>query len=285
MKKRKEKRMITQERIEEYCLWLQENERSRGTISKYYYYLCQLQGFLGRTQVSKEGVVLWKEALRRRLSPLTVNCALAAVNGFFRYWGWEGCVTKLYKVSREIFCPEERELLQDEYLRLIRQARENGNERMELLLQTMATSGIRVSELPYITLEAAGSGVAEVDCKGRIRKIFLCRELCRRVTDYARRSGITSGMLFITRTGRPMDRSNIWRAMKKLGEQAGVGTRKVFPHNLRHLFARSYYQMEKDLGKLADLLGHSSINTTRIYTIESGKNHIRQLEKLELFVE
>ena len=163
-------------------------------------------------------------------------------------------------------------------------ARENGNERLALLIQTICSTGIRISELDNITVEAAGRKTAMVDCKGKVRRIFLPANLCRILLEYAEKKGIHSGMIFVTRTKRKMDRSNIWRDMKKAAVLAGVELGKVFPHNLRHLFARSFYSQEKDMLRLADLLGHSSIATTRIYTMESGENHARQLEKMDLII-
>ncbi|MDO4267018.1 MAG: tyrosine-type recombinase/integrase [Eubacteriales bacterium] len=280
--------VLTAGLVREYRQWLYQNEKSGGTIQKYCYYLEQFQEFLEETkteQVDKECVLRWKEQLKGRLAPSTVNGALAAVNGLFRYAGWEGCVVRLIRIRRQMFCSEKGELSRAEYERLVDAARKEKNERMEMLLQTVCSTGIRISELSYITAESLRLRYTQVDCKGKIRKIFLTEGLCRRLRTYCEKTGIKSGPIFITRTGRPMDRSNIWREMKKLAETAGVETEKVFPHNLRHLFARVYYNTEKDLLRLSDILGHSSINTTRIYTMESGETHIRQLEALNLLAE
>ena len=171
-----------------------------------------------------------------------------------------------------------------EYTRLVRTALNKGNIRLALLIQTICSTGIRVSELPFITVEAAVKGKAEVDCKGKVRTVFLTRQLSQMLIRYAKEKHIESGMIFITRNGAALDRSNIWRDMKALGLEAGVAREKIYPHNLRHLFARSYYDSEKDLSRLADILGHSSVDTTRIYTMESGYNHIRQLENLRLLI-
>ena len=184
-----------------------------------------------------------------------------------------------------MFCAGSRELTRSEYEQLVRTARAMGNERMAMLLQTVCSTGIRISEISFITVEALERRCADVDCKGKIRKIFLTDQLCRILKAYVKARGITSGMIFITRSGRAMDRSNIWREMKKIATQAGICREKVFPHNLRHLFARVYYGQEKDLLRLSDILGHSSVDTTRIYTMESGENHIRQLEHLDLVIE
>lgn len=276
------KRKITQQLIDSYCQWLHQNERSKGTVRKYRFYMERLQEYLQGQEIDKECLLQWKQELRQRLSPSTVNCALAALNGFLRYAQWDHLTVRFVKVGRRIFCQEQRELSRQEYRRLIEAAEEQGNERMALLMQTVCSTGIRISELPYITLEAAKRQYAEVDCKGKVRKVLLTDKLCRMLKTYAQRKNIKSGTIFVTRTGKPLDRSNIWREMKKLSSVSEVKQEKVFPHNLRHLFARVYYSMEKDLLRLSDILGHSNINTTRIYTIESGENHIRQLEKMNL---
>ena len=278
------KRVISEEIIESYCTYLQECERSRGTIQKYRHCLELFREFLYGRAVGKALVVQWKDSLKRCLSTSTVNGAIAALNGLFRYLGWKDCVTRFFKTSRRIFCSEERELERQEYERLVMEAERMGDERMAVLLQTIAATGIRVSELRYITAEAVRSGAAELDNKGRIRRILLTGGLRELLKRYMARHDIHRGPLFITRNGNPMVRSNIWRAMKRLGAQCGVAESKVFPHNLRHLFARTYYDQEKDLSRLADILGHSSVNTTRIYTMESGKEHARQLEKLNLLI-
>lgn len=277
-----EKRNITQQRINLYCQWLYQNEKSRGTIKKYRYYLEQLLEYLQGQEIDKERLLQWKQELRKRLSPSTVNCALAALNGFLRYEGWDHLTVRFIKVARRIFCQEKRDLSRLEYSRLIETAEAQGKERMALLMQTVCSTGIRISELSYITVEAVKQQYAEVECKGKIRRVLMTEELCRMLKKYAKRKNITAGTIFVTRTGKPLDRSNIWREMKKISLESGVKREKVFPHNLRHLFAKVYYSMERDLLRLSDILGHSNINTTRIYTMESGGNHIRQLEKMNL---
>lgn len=276
------KRIVTQESVSKYCEWLYGCEKSSGTIKQYRYYLMLFMQYMNGKSVEKRDVIMWKGILRERMAPVTVNSALAAVNGFFSYNAWQDCRTKFLKVSRRVFCPENREIDRDEYERLVKTAYKKGDERMAMLLQTICATGIRVSEVPYITLEAVKAGKAEVECKGRIRTVFLTSRLCYMLLDYAKKSHIDSGMIFVTRSGKALDRSNIWRNMKKLCEGADVLWDKVFPHNFRHLFARLYYEQEKNLVRLADILGHSNINTTRIYTMESGHNHMRQLEKLEV---
>lgn len=277
-------RTITEEAIEEYCHWLYCQEKSQVTIQKYRYYLEKLRLYLDGNSISKEAVILWKTALRKKFSPVTANGALAAVNGFFKYKGWLDLRVRFFKVSCNVFCTEQKELTKEEYKRLVRVAKENKKERLVMILQTICSSGIRVSELSFITVEAAENGVAEVECKGRNRTVILTGQLCELLKKHARERNIMSGMIFITRTGKSLDRSNIWREMKALGRLAQVSEEKIFPHNLRHLFARTFYMLEKDLSRLADILGHSDVNTTRIYTRESGHVHLKILEKLDLIV-
>ena len=280
--KKIENRILTTQIIRDYCVWLDQCERSRETVQKYEYSLVQFMDFLAGRPVTKDLVILWKGFLREKLAPVTVNGALAALNGFFRYCQWNDCRIRFLKISKCTFCPESRELSKQEYHRLVKTAMAKGNERLALLLETICSSGIRVSELPFITVAAIRKGQAEVDCKGRIRTVLLTRRLCQLLQEYADHNEIKDGMIFVTRSGKAMDRSNIWRQMKDLAFEAKVGREKVFPHNLRHLFARTYYEITKDLSKLADILGHRDINTTRIYTIESGSKHRKQLENMGL---
>lgn len=263
---------------------MHQNEMSNKTISKYRHYLDIFLMFLDGSEVTKEKVILWKEYLREQLQPTTINGALAALNSFLRYREWEDCTVKLIKVKRRVYMLEQQELTKEEYIRIVQTAVNMGNERLALMLQTICCTGIRISELSFLTVEAVAHRVMDVDCKGRVRTVFLTEMLCERLEDYVDRMQIKTGSIFVTKSGKPMDRSNIWREMKTVGIKANVDPRKVFPHNLRHLFARSYYSQEKDLLRLADILGHSSVNTTRIYTMESGGNHMRQLEKMNLLV-
>ncbi|RHB47828.1 integrase [Enterocloster aldenensis] len=282
--KNNQDRMMTAQKINDYCKWLEHCERSRETIQRYGYHLTNFMDYVNGRPVQKEMVICWKSRLREKMAPVTVNGALAALNGFFRFFGWHDCNARFLKITKKAFCPESRELSKQEYQRLVRTAAESGNERISLVLETICSCGIRVSELPFITVEAAGKGQADVDCKGRIRTVLLTKRLCKLLLDYAGKKGIERGMIFVTRNGRALDRSNIWREMKALGLEAGVDREKIFPHNLRHLFARTYYAMTKDLSKLADILGHRDINTTRIYTMESGSEHRRQLEHMGLIL-
>ena len=217
-------------------------------------------------------------------APATVNSILAAVNGFFRFMGWKDIAVKLLKIQKALFCDERRELTRAEYARLVSAAQKVGNERLSLVMQTICATGTRVSELRFITVEAVTTGRAEICNKGKRRTVFLPGRLRRLLRKYLQKQKKTAGAVFTTRTGRPLDRSNIWRDMKALCESADVEPGKVFPLNLRHLFARTYYSLEKDLSRMADSLGHSSVNTTRIYTMESGGVHQRQLERMGLII-
>ena len=217
-------------------------------------------------------------------APATVNSILAAVNGFFRFMGWKDIAVKLLKIQKALFCGERRELTRAEYARLVSAAQKVGNERLSLVMQTICATGTRVSELRFITVEAVTTGRAEICNKGKRRTVFLPGRLRRLLRKYLQKQKKTAGAVFTTRTGRPLDRSNIWRDMKALCESADVEPGKVFPLNLRHLFARTYYSLEKDLSRMADILGHSSVNTTRIYTMESGGVHQRQLERMGLII-
>ena len=217
-------------------------------------------------------------------APATVNSILAAVNGFFRFMGWKDIAVKLLKIQKALFCDERRELTRAEYARLVSAAQKVGNERLSLVMQTICATGTRVSELRFITVEAVTTGRAEICNKGKRRTVFLPGRLRRLLRKYLQKQKKTAGAVFTTRTGRPLDRSNIWRDMKALCESADVEPGKGFPLNLRHLFARTYYSLEKDLSRIADILGHSSVNTTRIYTVESGGVHQRQLERMGLII-
>ena len=217
-------------------------------------------------------------------APATVNSILAAVNGFFRFMGWKDIAVKLLKIQKALFCDERRELTRAEYARLVSAAQKVGNERLSLVMQTICATGTRVSELRFITVEAVTTGRAEICNKGKRRTVFLPGRLRRLLRKYLQKQKKTAGAVFTTRTGRPLDRSNIWRDMKALCESADVEPGKVFPLNLRHLFARTYYSLEKDLSRMADILGHSSVNTTRIYTMESGGVHQRQLERMGMII-
>jgi len=273
---------ITHKDIERYLYSLGERERSDATIQKYTHDLTLLLDYLDGRPPIKTILIRWKENLVERYAPATVNSILAAVNGFFSFMGWKDLTIKLLAVQKSPFRDEGKELTQEEYTRLVRVAENTGKKRLSLVLQTICATGIRVSELKYITVEAVHSGRARVNNKGKRRMVFLPENLRRLLRKYLQKQKITAGAVFITRGGKTLDRSNIWRDMKTLCKSAGVEPGKVFPHNLRHLFARTYYKAEKDLSRLADILGHSNVNTTRIYTAESGLVHARQIEQLGL---
>nr|WP_325299209.1 tyrosine-type recombinase/integrase [uncultured Dysosmobacter sp.] len=281
---KRKKHVLTAEHIYCYLNYLREQERAAATLQKYAHDLNALLGWLDGRALTKTVLIVWKEELTATHAPATVNSMIAAVNGFLAFMGWRELAVKPLKIQKAIFCDEHRELTRDEYTRLVRAAERKENERLALILQTLCATGIRVSELKFITVEAVRTGRAEVTNKGKRRAVFLPDKLRRLLRKYLQGQKKTAGAVFTTRTGKPLDRSNIWRDMKALCESAGVEPGKVFPHNLRHLFARTYYSLEKDLSRLADILGHSSVNTTRIYTVESGTVHQRQMERMGLII-
>jgi len=235
--------------------------------------------------VTKEMVIAYKNKLiGDNYAVRSINSMIASLNSLFVFVGWEDLKVKSIKLQRQIYCSEEKELTKAEYLRLVNTAKQKGNQRLNLLIQTICGTGIRVSELQYITVEAVKCGEAVVSLKGKTRSVFIVSELKKKLLRYAAEQGIKSGAIFVTRNGKPMSRTNIWREMKNLCEEANVNPDKVFPHNLRHIFARTFYGIEKDIAKLTDILGHSSINTTRIYIITTGNEHRERMENMRLIV-
>ena len=281
---KKQPRTLTEGHIRRYALYLQEQERSAATIRKYLRDLTALQCWLKGAPLTKCALIDWKETLVAAHAPATVNSMLAAVNSFLAFMGWRELRIRPLRIQRTLFRDAEKELTRTEYARLVKAADRLGNERLCLVLQTLCATGIRVSELRFITVAAVETGRAEVVNKGKRRTVFLPDQLRKLLRKYLRRQKKTAGAVFTTRTGNPLDRSNIWRDMKALCEAAGVAPGKVFPHNLRHLFARTYYSLEKDLSRLADILGHSSVATTRLYTAESGRIHARQMARVGLLL-
>ena len=275
---------MTLELITQYENYLLEQERSSATILKYIHGLKEAMVFFEGNELVKQDIIRWKKQLAERYSVSSVNGALAALNGCFNFCGWEELKVRPLKRQREIFCPEDKELTQKEYVRLVHTAQKQGNLRLSLVIQTICSTGIRVSELKYITAESVATGRAIVFSKGKQRKVFLPKRLCILLKMYLKQQQRTKGPVFVTKNDRPLNRSNIWREMKALCDTADVSPEKVFPHNLCHLFARIYYTLEKDLSRLADLLGHTSVDTTRIYTAESGAVHARQMERMGLVV-
>ncbi len=273
---------ITQKLIEDCKKFLISEEKSEATVAKYIRDICAFSEWLCGRNVDKTAVLEYKAYLMENYKPASVNSVLSSLNNFFTYNEWYDCKVKSLKIQKQIFASKEKELTKAEYERLLDAAKSKKNERLYLLMQTICSTGIRVSELRFVTVAAVNTGVANINCKGKLRQVFLPKALCKVLIKYIREQKITSGSVFISRTGKPLDRSNIWSDMKKLCESAGVSKDKVFPHNLRHLFARTYYSLQKDIVRLADILGHSSVNTTRIYTMETGEVHKRQIEKLGL---
>ena len=276
-------RKLSASMLTAYDRWLRQEERADATREKYLRSIRAFAAWLGGAAVTKDAVTEWKSQLvKRRQAPSTVNTALAALNGLFCFLGWEDCRAKFLKVQRRIFRAPERELTRAEYAGLLTTAKNSGDAWLALLMESICATGIRVSEVKFLTVEAAQCGRAEITLKGKIRTILLPAKLCRKLLKYAKKQKIARGEIFLTTGGKGMDRRQIWSAMKRLCRKAGVAPSKVFPHNLRHLFATAYYRAYRDIVKLADMLGHSSIETTRIYLIESGAEHQRQLERLGL---
>ena len=273
---------VTYEQLDTFRAMLENEEKSAATLDKYCRDARYFARWLGDQPLTHQAALQYKAELLTRFAASSVNSMLAALNSFFRAIGRQDCRVRQVRVQYQPYCPEDRELSAQEYAALVRAARQQGRARTALLLQTICATGIRVSELSAITVEAARKGVAVVRCKGKLRRVLLPSRLQSKLLRYARRRRIAYGPVFVTRTGQPLDRSNIWREMKSLCRTAGVDSAKVFPHNLRHLFARSFYRLERDLAKLADLLGHSSINTTRIYVRTTSAEHRKYLEQMQL---
>lgn len=259
-------------------------ERSVATVEKYIRDVKAFADYVGENEITKETVIDYKKYLQENYAVRSVNSMLASINSLFTFLGWSDLKVKSVKLQQQIYCPEEKELTKEEYIRLVNTAKQKRNERLNLIIQTICGTGIRVSELQYITVEAVKSGEATVNCKGKTRSVFIVKELREKLLRYANSKQIKSGMIFVTRTGKPISRTNIWREMKALCIEADVNPKKVFPHNLRHLFARVFYGIEKDIAKLADILGHSSINTTRIYIISTGTEHRKRMENMRLII-
>ena len=277
-------RILTKEIISDFKEYLILEERSGATVEKYIRDVKAFSAFVNGAEITKEAVIEYKKYLQDSYAVRSINSMLASINSLFAFLGWQELKVKSIKLQQQIYCPEERELTKAEYTRLCRAAKHKHNERLNLILQTICGTGIRVSELRFITVEAARHGEATVSCKAKTRSVFIVKELQKKLLRYAAEQGIKSGMIFVTRTGKPISRTNIWREMKALCNEAGVNPQKVFPHNLRHLFARVFYGIEKDIAKLADILGHSSINTTRIYIISTGTEHRRRMENMRLVI-
>ncbi len=276
---------LTEETVRRFERNLRKEEKSENTVEKYRRDVSAFMFYLGGGQVEKETVIAYKyKLIAGHYAVRSINSVLASLNSLFSFLGWTECKVRSIKLQHQIYCPEEKELTKEEYLRLVNTANKKGRERISLILQTVCGTGIRVSELRYITAEAVRKGEATVSLKCKTRSVFIVKELQKKLLGYMTGQGIKSGCIFLTRTGKPVSRTNIWREMKNLCREANVSPSKVFPHNLRHLFARTFYGIEKDIAKLADILGHSSINTTRIYIITTGTEHRRRMEKMRLII-
>lgn len=275
-------RKITNELILNFKNYLIEEEKSENTIEKYIRDITFFMTWLHQKEVTKILALSYKKELCEKYAPASVNAAISSLNSFFSYMEWHDIRIKALKIQRQIFSCKDKELTKAEYERLLTAAKSKNNERLYYLMQTICSTGIRVSELRHITISAVKSGQAIINCKGKMRIVILPKELCKMLMKYIRENDIKNGAVFVSRNGKPLDRSHIWKMLKALCEIAGVSKDKVFPHNFRHLFARTFYSIQKDIVRLADILGHSSVNTTRIYTIETGEVHRRQMQKLGL---
>ena len=275
-------RKITTEIIRSFNDYLISGEKAVATVNKYLHDVGEFQIWFGEQELCKISVLAYKAYLCEHYAPASVNAALSSLNSFFNFMEWYDLRVKNLKIQKQIFASTEKELTKAEYDRLLQAAKQKKNERLYLLMQTICSTGIRVSEVRHITVESVSRGIAEINCKGKRRQVFLPKQLCQILKQYIREQKIKSGAVFVTKNGNPLDRSNIWSDMKKLCKAANVSKKKVFPHNLRHLFARTYYSLQKDIVRLADILGHSNVNTTRIYTMETGEIHRRQIQKLGL---
>lgn len=275
-------RKITNELIENFKIYLIEEEKSENTIEKYIRDITFFMMWLGTQEITKILVLEYKKILCRKYAPASVNAAISSLNSFFAFMEWNDIHIKSLKIQRPIFSSMDKELTKTEYERLLKAAKSKKDLRLYHLMQTICSTGIRISELSYITTESIKLGQAVINSKGKTRVILLPRELCKILKRYVRENRIKNGSVFVSKNGNPLDRSHIWKMLKNLCDAAGVSREKVFPHNFRHLFARTYYELQKDIVRLADLLGHSSINTTRIYTVETGNIHRRQIQRLGL---
>lgn len=276
-------RILSMQDLTAYRAYLLREEKSAVTVEKYLRDTNHFLAFAGGKAITKELTVAYKQHLQNRGYALrSVNSMLSSLNSLLEFLGWDDCRVKNLRCQRQIYCPEEKELTRDEYLRLLEASR--CHPQLNLILQTICGTGIRVSELAFFTVEAVRNSQVTVRCKSKTRQVFLPSKLKKLLLAYAKKKGIQNGPIFVTRSGKPLDRSNIWSQMKKLCAAAKVNPAKVFPHNLRKLFARTFYNIEKDIAKLADILGHGSIETTRIYIMTTGTEHRRKIERLGLVI-
>lgn len=277
-------RILNPEIIAQYKEYLVLEERSSATIEKYVRDVKAFALFVNDREITKETVIAYKKALQEKYAVRSINSMLASINSMFSFLGWNELKVKSLKLQRQVFCSEEKELTRPEYIRLCRAAERKNNERLGLILQTLCSTGIRVSELRHVTVEAMKQNKIVVNCKAKIRTVFIVKALKRKLLRYIAEKGIKSGAIFVTRTGKVINRTSVWREMKALCIDADVDPEKVYPHNLRHLFARVFYDGEKDIVKLADVLGHSNIDTTRIYIVSTGREHCEKMENMRLII-
>ncbi len=275
-------RSITDDLIKKYRTNLIEEEKSPATLEKYIRDITAFAAWVGDRELNKTTVLEYKEHLGKTYAPASINSVISSLNSFFSYNEWYNLRVKTLRIQKQLFSAADKELSRAEYERLLNAARKKGNEKLYLLMQTICATGIRVSELRFITVESLAARSASINLKGKMRVVIIPDDLCKILSKYARKQKITTGSIFVSKKNNPLDRSNIWKLMKALCKSANVAKEKVFPHNLRHLFARTFYRMRKDIVRLADILGHSSVNTTRIYTMETGKTHRIQIQNLGL---
>lgn len=278
------KKPITRDSVLKFKKRMLSEEKSMATVEKYIHDINCFFEFVKNRKIDKAIIIDYKSSLINRYAVSSANSMLAALNSFFKFLGRDDFVIKQFKVQKKIFCSEEKELTKGEYFRLIKAAKNMKNERLSMIIQTICATGIRVSELQFITVEGVKKGSVAVRCKGKSRRVFIVKELQKKLLFYIKSKGIKGGCVFVTKGGKPINRCNIWREMKNLCKEANVSPEKVFPHNLRHLFARTFYRIEKDIAKLADILGHSNINTTRIYIISTGEEHRARMENMRLLI-
>ena len=276
-------RILSEEHLNAFQEYLQREEKSAATVEKYLRDVRAFVAFAEGRSITKEVTIAFKKELEeRQYAVRSINSMLASLNSMMEFMGWSDCKVKTLRCQRQIYCAVEKELTKAEYMRLLEASKKQ--EQLNLVMQTICGTGIRVSELKYFTVQAVRRGEVSVHCKSKIRTILVPGKLKRLLLDYAAKKNITSGAIFVSRNGKPLNRSNIWAQMKRLCQAARVNSEKVFPHNLRKLFARTFYGIEKDIAKLADILGHGSIETTRIYIMSTGTEHRRKIERLGLVV-
>ncbi len=280
-------RRITQKKLQRFMEYLYEEEKSPATVQKYMRDITKLMEFARGQNLDKRKIIEYKEMLRdsKKYQLSSINSFLAAANSFFAFMGWQDLKVKTFRIQKKVFVPENKDLTKEEYRRLVRTAKEKGKMRLALILETICVTGIRISELAEITVSSVVKGMAVIYGKGKVRQILIPGELQKKLLYYIRKRNLNKGAVFQTSGKKAINRSNIWREMRALCEDAQVKEDKVFPHNLRHLFAKSFYQVEKDIAKLADVLGHSNIETTRIYIKTTSLEYRKQIEAMGLVAE